>query len=249
MPPDVPCPSGDVAAAAAYGQPVLEAMAAVPLPPMADAMAALVAVLEQLHLGLQAVNPRAIRRRSGFLGRLLGRDVEAQVRAEALAARLGVLMLQADRHAAALRHLVVACGQACAEGEGAASALDAWVRAGTLQLGASGDGATWQQALSVRLDHLRRLAVLRRLDAAQAQLLGSQAEELLARHQRIRDTLLPAWRQQALSGSLAKVPDQLRRAQDTAGDIAREVAAMQARLPAMRVTGASTDTHNEGDVQ
>src|SRR5690606_3826866 len=65
--------------------------------------ATLVARLRDLHRAMQAGRPRAIRRGTGLIGRLLGRDVEAEAEAMALQKRLGVLIADADHGAGALR--------------------------------------------------------------------------------------------------------------------------------------------------
>ncbi|NQE98068.1 hypothetical protein, partial [Escherichia coli] len=111
----------------------------------------------------------------------------------------------------------------------AAAALDAWVELAAVRL-ASLDTAG-QAALSQRLDHLRRLATLRRLEAGQWQLLQDQDNVLLQRFARIHDVLLPAWRQAAAAGQAAAGATLAAKAATLHAQIDDEVAAAQARLP------------------
>jgi fused signal recognition particle receptor len=110
----------------------------------------------------------------------------------------------------------------------AAAALDAWV-----ELAACGCAldTAGQAALSQRLDHLRRLATLRRLEAGQWQLLQDQDNVLLQRFARIHDVLLPAWRQAAAAGQAAAGATLAAKAATLHAQIDDEVAAAQARLP------------------
>ena len=87
-----------------------------------------------------------------------------------------------------------------------------------------------QLALQRRLQHLRGVARLRQIEADQLHLLHAQGLELSERYQRIRDVLLPVWRQQALAVRAAQMPARLQQAADSQACILDEVAAMQARL-------------------
>src|SRR5690606_11319912 len=75
---------------------------------LADALdhapaAALVSRLDDLRRALQAGNPHAARRGTGLVGRLLGRDLQAEDEALQLRERLGVLLARADADADGLR--------------------------------------------------------------------------------------------------------------------------------------------------
>lgn len=227
-PPSLP-DTADVAVLATYGAPLLQALARreTALPPGAGA--GLVAALARIALALQADNPAQIRRQAGWWGRLLGRDVDREAGARALQSQLGVLALQAREQAQQLQRQLQLRAMAIAGHSAAAAALDAWVELAAVRL-ASLDIAG-QAALSQRLDHLRRLATLRRLEAGQWQLLQDQDNVLLQRFARIHDVLLPAWRQAAAAGQAAAGATLAAKAATLHAQIDDEVAAAQARLP------------------
>ena len=227
-PPSLP-DTADVAVLAGYGAPLLQALARreTALPPAAGA--GLVAALARIALALQADNPAQIRRQAGWWGRLLGRDVDREAEARALQSQLGVLALQAREQAQQLQRQLQLRAMAIAGHSAAAAALDAWVELAAVRL-ASLDIAG-QAALSQRLDHLRRLATLRRLEAGQWQLLQDQDNVLLQRFARIHDVLLPAWRQAAAAGQAAAGATLAAKAATLHAQIDDEVAAAQARLP------------------
>lgn len=199
--------------------------------------AALVARLEDLRRAMQADTPRAARRGTGLLGRLLGRDVQAEAQAAHLRERIGVLLLQTDRDAGALRTRAATQHALQAEvdaamariGERIASArtwLDAHPDAGA----GAGVTASPRQRLQQRLDQLVTVQAAWSIAAGQLALLHEQTLGLLARYQRIRDVLLPSWRQHAL-GDAARTggADAMRAAQAQAA-IETEVAAMAGTL-------------------
>lgn len=242
QPPVPPVDPADALAVAGYGTPVLAAALAPAMPDDGDetAAAALVAEMDNIRLALQSRDPRALRRASGLLGRLLGRDVEAQAQAETLRAQLGVLLVRSDRHADALEAAVMRRADAAAHAEAGAAAIGRWVDAAALLLQdpvADGAGVadgwatdTPQARLRRRLDHLRGVAATRHMDAAQLRLLHAQGLELLERYRRIRDVLLPAWEQNALAERVAREPARLAASARSHDQIVAEVAAMQARL-------------------
>lgn len=234
LPPSPPLDPADALAVAAYGAPVLEAASQVQSADDESAAAALVREMDSIRLALQARDPRTLRRASGLFGRLLGRDVEMQVQAEALRTQLGVLLVRSDRHAAALEVAVTHRAEAAAHAEAAATAIERWADAAAPLLQALADVHdaidTPQARLQRRLAHLRGVAATRRMDAAQLHLLHAQGLELLERYRRIRDVLLPAWQQSALAERAAREPTRLAAAVASHDQIATEVAAMQARL-------------------
>ncbi len=222
-----------VAALAAYAQPLLDAVARHAQGQGSGSedgsAAGLIEVLARIALALQSADPAQLRRRAGWWGRLLGRDVERQRDADALQPQLGVLLVQAEDRARALQARAMQRQSAIAAAEQAAVALEHWIDAGSLQLPSLPD--TEQHAVfAQRLDHLRRLAALQRSEGGQWQLLQAQDDALLARFRRIADVLLPAWRQAALA---RQAQDQTRHNQQAAAlqaQIAAEVASAQARL-------------------
>lgn len=131
--------------------------------------------LRDLHTALLSTDARALRKSVGFLGRLIGSDIELQARSEDLRARLALLVQQArqrgealDRHneaVAALRDELVGI----AEGLGA-----------LLAPVAADDAATHASH-----DRQRMLDAVRtgcELTAAQLDLLAQQGHALAARY-------------------------------------------------------------------
>ena len=218
----------DVAALAAYGSPLLQLLAE-PTPLQADAGGeGLVAALARIALALQAGDPARLRRQESWWGRLLGRDVARQAQAQELQAQLGLLALQAREQAQGLAQRAQQREQAIIDNDAAAAALEAWATFGAAQL-AMLEGAA-QAALAPRVDHLQRLATLRRIEGGQWQLLQEQDEALLRRFVRIHDVLLPAWRQAALARQAQAQAAQATQAATLQAQIDDEVAAAQARL-------------------
>lgn len=227
--PDAGMDVGDMLAATRFGEPLLAA-----LNPGSDkgeasaraGMQALIAALEQLRLAIQAGQPATIRRRSGLFGRLLGRDVEIQLQAEQLAQQLGVLLIRTDALATTLA--AQAATRSVEAPQIAVDAIERWIAAGQTWLGRGGQA--WNAALAQRLDHLRRLTALHRLDVERLTLLDAQVQDLLARYGRIRDVLLPAWRQQASVQATRDDADRHVAVRQAEHDIAAEVLALQSRL-------------------
>ncbi|TDK19560.1 hypothetical protein E2F46_16665 [Luteimonas aestuarii] len=203
-----------------------------------SAAAALVARLQTLQRALQAGKPREIRRGTGLIGRLLGRDVEAEAEARALQQRLGVLMTDTDRGAAALRTRVAAhhalqetlAGSIARIADRHRAARD-WLDANPLAgADAPAGGLAPRARLEDRLAHLRTVQSTWELGARQLQLLHQQHLDLLARYQRIRDVLLPVWQQHALALASTTGAAQAATAADAQAAIESEVAAMAAKL-------------------
>lgn len=218
----------DVAALAAYGSPLLQVLGE-PAPLQAGSGGeGLVAALARIALALQAGDPARLRRQESWWGRLLGRDVARQAQAQALQAQLGVLALQAREQAQGLAQRAQQREQAIIDNDAAAAALEAWATFGAAQL-AMLEGAA-QAALAPRVDHLQRLATLRRIEGGQWQLLQEQDEALLRRFVRIHDVLLPAWRQAALARQAQAQAAHATQAATLQAQIDDEVAAAQARL-------------------
>ncbi len=214
---------------AAFGDEVLAAAERLIGPPLiAPSAQRLVREMDNVRQALQASDVVAIRRSVGLIGRLLGRDVEAQERAEQLAGQLEVCLLRADANVRGLEQEQIAQQRQAARVDVAVTAIEQWAEAGEVMVPPREESL--RLALQRRLQHLRVVARLRQTEAAQLRLLQAQAAELVERYLRIRDVLLPLWRQQALAVSAAQVPGLLQRAADCQARILDEVAAMQARL-------------------
>lgn len=235
LPADVPLDVTDALAVARYGSELLQAIEHAAVGAFdPEGAAALVTELDDIHQALLAMEPAVLRRQAGLLGRLLGRDVEAQARAEALFQRLDTGLLRADAAAVRLQHEVVQRGTAAAQLRQAALAILQWAGAAEpLWQRLSADAGAPQpvaMALRRRLDHLHRLAALRTMEAGQLQLLQAQAIELLERYQRVREVLIPAWQQQQRVSPSTVAAMQLRQLGDSQARILAELKAMQARL-------------------
>lgn len=225
-----PVDPGDALAVLRYGEealdPGLEARLQAALDPAPAA--ALVQCLDRLRRALQAHDPRQARRGVGLIGRLMGRDVQAESEALALRERMGTLVAAADRSALALERREGARRQLQGEVAAAIAALDAVVARARAWLDAnrSVDGANLER----RLAQLATVQATRELTARQLALLQVQDLELLARYRRIRDVLLPAWRQQALAEAGRRGRDCAMAADRTRAAIESEVDAMAGRL-------------------
>ncbi|MGE6331660.1 hypothetical protein [Stenotrophomonas sp. NPDC077659] len=220
--------TADVARLADYGTPLLQALAAREVALPAVAGEGLVGALARIALALQAADPARLRRQESWWGRLLGRDVERQAEGRRLQSQLGVLALQAREQAQQLQQHGALRATAISAAQHAADALQVWADAAAAWLpGLHADG---QAALSPRIDHLQRLAALRRIEAGQWQLLQEQDAMLLQRFARIHDVLLPAWRQAAVATHTASGAVHAAQVATLHQQIADEVAAAQARL-------------------
>lgn len=228
-PPQPALQADDALAVASYGAGLLSAVEQLLGTAQAGTAAArLVAEMDNIRQAMSAADGRQIRRSVGLLGRLLGRDVEAQSRAEQLAGQLDVCLLRADGCVQALQQELSVHLQQITQVQAAVAAIDDWAAAGEA-IPAPADTLA-QAALQRRLQHLRGLARLRHTEAEQVRLLRAQGTELIERYQRIRDVLLPLWRQQSLAARAADRQAQLQQAAEAQARILDEVTAMQARL-------------------
>lgn len=207
------------------------------------AVAALIKCLDELQQALQADDVRGAARKVGLLGRLFGQDLELQAQALALRDRLGVVLDNADVAAAALRaHVAVlpslhrALGRATTNIADRIAIADAWLQANpeTGQAARAHEPVPARQQLLRRLQQLRTVQASWELGAQQLQLVEMQQLELLARWQRIRDVLVPAWRRQAEVASASAAADQLQAANGTLAAITAEVNAITGKLAASR---------------
>ncbi|WP_315387344.1 hypothetical protein [uncultured Stenotrophomonas sp.] len=223
-------PAPDASSLARYGDALLAMLdqGGAPAAAVDRAGQPLLQVLDQLAQVMQSASPGGLRRQAGWWDRLWGRDVERELDAQAWQPRLGVLLVQAEVALQAVRDQSAVRDAAQARAATAVQALQAWVAAGQAQLASL--PAPLQAVLAQRLDHLRRLGALQQVEAGQWQLLVDQDGALLARGQRIIETLLPAWRQAVL---VRHAGDQQQRDQQAAllhAQISAELASVQARL-------------------
>ncbi len=237
--PDAPVDLDDALAVVGYGADALDAALEAQLAAALDHVpaAALVARLDELRRALQADDPRAARRGTGLLGRLLGRDVQAEAEAARLRDRLGALLAAADRDAEGLEARTAVQQVLLGEVEHATARigeridrarrwLDAHPDAGVAQ----GPVAAPRDRLRQRLDQLATVQSSWSIGAGQLALLRDQSLDLLARYRRIRDVLLPAWRQQALGDAARAGRHHAAQAAGVQAAIESEVAAMAGTL-------------------
>ena len=229
LPPQPPLQADDALAVASYGAELLVAIERLlGTPQTGMAAERLVAEMDNIRQAMSAADGRQIRRSVGLLGRLLGRDIEAQARAEQLAGQLDVCLLRADACVQALLQELEQNLQQMARMQVAVEAIEDWAAAG--EAIPAPDDPLAQASLQRRLQHLRGLAQLRYTEGGQLRLLHAQGVELIERYQRIRDVLLPLWRQQSLAAHAADRQAQLAQAAEAQARILDEVRAMQARL-------------------
>ncbi|BDU15181.1 hypothetical protein [Lysobacter auxotrophicus] len=142
---------------------------------------ALLAQLDAILAAIDSSDPSRQRRRSGFLGLLLARDLVAQAQAGDADTRVRL-------HLAAAHDIAAQLADQAAQLESVPSRL----RDEAVQLRSS----TTDPATD---DPQRRAAIAATWEtaAAHVELVRGHAAQLLRRHAQVRDVLVPAWRQQA----------------------------------------------------
>lgn len=207
--------------------------------------AALVMRLDALRRALQADRPRAARRGTGLFGRLLGRDVQAEAEALQLRDRLGVLIAGADADADGVRartrvqqSLLAEVADSIGRIEARLAQARTWLDAHPDAGAAPGIAASPRERLLQRLVQLDTVRASWTTGVAQLALLRDQSLELLARYQRIRDVLLPVWRQHALGAAAQAGGARAVEAANAHAAIEAEVAAMAGTLDPRHVPQA-----------
>jgi len=142
---------------------------------------ALLAQLDAILAAIDSSDPSRQRRRSGFLGLLLARDLVAQAQAGDADTRVRL-------HLAAAHDIAAQLAEQAAQLESVPSRLRD--EAGQLR------SSTTDPATD---DPQRRTAIAATWEtaAAHVELVRGHAAQLLRRHAQVRDVLVPAWRQQA----------------------------------------------------
>lgn len=186
---------------------------------------ALLAELQGIVAAIETSDPARRRRRAGFLGRLIGRDLVAQAQPDPAETRVRLHLVSAGNLADAL-------SAQSAE----LTALAMRVRELAQRLRESSAPASPQagdeDARVRRRLHLEAIATTWENAAAHAEQAHSHARHLLERHAQVRDLLVPAWRQQAsLTASAQRRDDEA---------TTRLQHALHAQLAAMRLSLAGT---------
>lgn len=198
-----------------------------PVPGGTPAAAQLVVELENLQLALLADDPASLRRRAGWWGRLLGRDLLAEQRAQQLAAGLPAVVARADAQARQLAADITRQQDLAAVLQQVDALADAWLLQGQGFATDAGLPAPVLLALQGRLRHLQRMALVNQQARQHWLQLATTGQALLQHYAALRDVLLPALRQQQA----------LRRADPALqARIVDQVAQMRLRVDAMADT-------------
>lgn len=224
-------PTGDPDAARGWGADLL---AAVDLEAIASRLsqlptAALLAELEAVLDAIDHASPAGSRRRIGWWGRLLGRDLVAQAQPDPLPNLIRLRLDAAQRHGDALAAQIAALEPVTAHLQAQTACLEQRIAEAR---GAAVPGA----ALQRRLSHLDAVAASWRATTAQIALVRAHAAHLLDRHAQLRDLLLSLWREhnaaQAAASQLA--PARLAALHDALREL-------QGNAPSFSAPAADTD--------
>jgi len=203
--------------------------------------AALLAELDGIVAAIDNLDPIRRRRRAGFWGRLLGRDLVAQAQPDPVQARLRVGQAAAQAHADDLRERTNALQQLAERIQRQLASLDAVVDRERATLAHAPAGAAADLAARYRrLDHLAAIAASWRASVAHIALVHAHAAELLARHAQVRDLLLSLWQAQASAraASTALDHDGIARLQASLRDLSAQYPA--AKSPAVKQPASTT---------
>lgn len=214
---------------AAYGDAIISELAVHDVAETLDAApaAALVTRLRDLHVAMRTALPAQKRPRAGLFARLTGRDVVDAHEAETLGARMGVLLIDADRAAADLRADLAAHRRRIAASAGALDRLD---RAAAALRAAGPDDDPHHDLRRRRAQHLDTVRATYALSSRQLQLIAEQHDAVLAHYRNVRDVLLPLWRQRASGERAAQGAGHAVTAADIEADVAHALEAMTATL-------------------
>lgn len=196
--------------------------------------ATLLAELEAVVATVDHTDPERSRRRTGWWGRLLGRDLVAQAQPDPVGSRvrlhLAAAQTQADAlatHTAALEPVANGLQQHTAD-------LEALIaRERTTNAATATDHA---DALQRRLAHLGLIASSWRITLAQIALVRNYAAQLLDRHAQVRDVFASLWheRNAAHAATTHIAPDRLAR-------LHQALRELRATTPAFPAPAADTD--------
>lgn len=192
---------GDVPLAADARDFGAELVAAVDLDAVATQLAqlpgaALLAELEDIVVAIDNLDPVRRRRRAGFWGRLLGRDLVAQAQPDPVATRIRLGLAAAQAHVDDLEQRMRALEPLASAIREQIAQLDTRVAHERATLNDATGDETRIAAQFRRLDHLAAIATSWRASVAQIALVRAHAEQLLARHAQVRDLLVSLWQVQ-----------------------------------------------------
>ena len=187
------------------------------------------ATLRDLHAVLLSTDAAALRKSVGFLGRLLGRDIDLQAQSDALREQLALLVLQARQRGEALErhnHALAALRDRLAAIAATLGTLIAGVDANDPSAGAAHE----------RLRMLDPTRTGCALTAAQLELLERNGHALAARYQHMLPTV---------EGLLVQHRAVLAGQRDAIGlrDAAALVASVESALPSLAPSNTETQLH------
>lgn len=189
----------------------------------------LLADLEALLDAIDQATPAGSRRRAGWWGRLLGRDLVAQAQPDPLPVRIHLRLDAAHRHSDALAAQIAALEPVTAH-------LQAQIARLEQRIAEARGAAVADAALQRRLSHLDAIAASWRATTAQIALVRAHAVHLLDRHAQLRDLLLSLRREQNAAQAAASQLAPVRFA--ALHDALRE---LQANAPSFSAPAADTD--------
>ncbi len=149
--------------------------------------AALLAELEAIVTAIDNTDPARRRRRAGFFGRLMGRDLVAAAQPDQAETRVRLHLQSAQALAQTLERQAAELVPVAADLREHGAQLHALIATHL-----SSDAASTR-----RMQHLAAVAATWDTAVAQIDLMREHAGHLLARHAQVRDVLVPAWRQRA----------------------------------------------------
>lgn len=150
--------------------------------------------LDTIIAALDSADPVRARRRVGWLGRLMGRDLVAQAQVDPVEQRVRVALSSAQTLAGELAAELVKL-QAAADGlQRQLGLLDATVSDARTR--ESADDRSLR-----RLVHLDLIAASWTATLGHVAMVRGHARRLLDRHEQVRDVLVPLWRQHAAASA------------------------------------------------
>jgi hypothetical protein len=176
------------------------------------------ALLEELAgivQALEVAQARGAARRSGIVGRLLGRDMPAQARARQARDHIRIRLQLAERRAQDVAGHIAELDDAIEHVVRQRTRLALTAERGRDARGAfSLEAGTLPDAMERRLGHLAMLVSSWDVAVAHMRLVRQYGELLLARYAHVRDVVVPQWRRDAecatapdtVDGALADAP-------------------------------------------
>lgn len=164
---------------------------------------ALMAELDAIVEVIDASDTGRARRRAGLLGRLLGRDLVARANPDATADRVRVHLAHAAEHAGLLASHLSALEAVYSPLQQQIDAMDAFVEASRNTIGPAPDEPDPRHLLAHRhLERFQAVGVSWRHTRAQVRMAVDHVHLVLDRYRKVRDLLVPLWRQHHAGGAL-----------------------------------------------